>query len=80
MGRIRQYSTLASGTPLSINDSRGRQATGSSAMHTMAERDSNNNARELEAPPVMPTDLVKMRPGVFISEVVDQYRGHLTKH
>jgi hypothetical protein len=44
------------------------------------ERDSNNNARELEAPPVMPADLVKMCPGVFISEVVDQYRGHLTKH
>jgi hypothetical protein len=28
----------------------------------------------------MPTDLVKMRPGVFISKVVDQYRGHLAKH
>jgi hypothetical protein len=28
----------------------------------------------------MPADLVKMCPGVFISEVVDQYRGHLTKH
>jgi hypothetical protein len=45
-----------------------------------AERDSNNNARELEAPPVMPTDLVKMHPGVFISEIVHQYRGHLAKH
>jgi hypothetical protein len=44
------------------------------------ERDSNNNARELEAPPVMPVDLIKMRPDVFISDVVDQYRGHLTKH
>jgi hypothetical protein len=29
---------------------------------------------------MMPADLVKMRPGVFISEVVDQYRGHLAKH
>ncbi len=28
----------------------------------------------------MPVDLVKMRPSVFISKVVDQYRGHLTKH
>jgi hypothetical protein len=28
----------------------------------------------------MPADLVKMRPGVFISEVVDQYCGHLAKH
>ncbi len=29
---------------------------------------------------MMPADLVKMRPGVFISKVVDQYRGHLAKH
>jgi hypothetical protein len=28
----------------------------------------------------MPADFVKMRPGVFISEVVDQYREHLAKH
>ncbi len=49
-------------------------------LQIQAERDSNNNARELEAPLVMPADLVKMRPGVFINEVVDQYRGHLTKH
>jgi hypothetical protein len=49
-------------------------------LQIQAERDSNNNARELEAPPVMPTDLVKMHPGVFISEIVHQYRGHLAKH
>jgi len=49
-------------------------------LQIQAERDSNNNVRELEAPPVMPADLVKMRPGVFISEVVDQYREHLAKH
>jgi hypothetical protein len=28
----------------------------------------------------MPVDLVKMRPGVFISEIMDQYRRHLAKH
>jgi hypothetical protein len=28
----------------------------------------------------MPADFVKMRPSVFINEVVDQYRGHLAKH
>ena len=28
----------------------------------------------------MLVDLVKMRHGVFINEVVDQYRGHLAKH
>jgi hypothetical protein len=42
-------------------------------LQIQAKRDSNNNARELEAPPVM-------RPSVFISEVVDQYRRHLAKH
>ncbi len=49
-------------------------------LQIQAECDFNNNSRELEAPPVMSADLVKMRPGVFISEVVDQYHGHLTKH
>jgi hypothetical protein len=49
-------------------------------LQIQVEHDSNNNARELEAPPMMPADLVKMRPSVFISEVVDQYHGHLAKH
>jgi hypothetical protein len=49
-------------------------------LQIQAERDSNNNARELEAPLVMLADLVKMCLGVFINEVVDQYRGHLAKH
>ncbi len=49
-------------------------------LQIQAERDSNNNARELEAPLVMLVDFVKMRPGVFINKVVDQYRGHLAKH
>ncbi len=49
-------------------------------LQIQAERDSNNNARELEAPPGMPTYLVKMRPNVFINEVVDQYHEHLAKH
>jgi hypothetical protein len=49
-------------------------------LQIQAERDSNNNAKELEAPPVMPADLIKMRPSVFISEIVDQYREQLTKH
>jgi len=34
--------------------------------HVQAERDSNNNARELEAPPVMLADLVKIHPTTFI--------------
>ncbi len=35
MGRIRQYFTMASGTSSLIDDSRGRQVTGSSAIHAM---------------------------------------------
>ncbi len=45
-----------------------------------AECDSNNNARELEAPPVMPADLVKIRPTAFIQDVLDPYRAHFSKH
>ncbi|CAK9208743.1 unnamed protein product [Sphagnum troendelagicum] len=48
-------------------------------LQIQTERDFNNNDKESEAPPVMPTDLIKMRLGVFINEVVDQYRGHLAK-
>jgi hypothetical protein len=50
------------------------------ASQVQAERDSNNNARELEAPPVMPADLVKIRPATFIQDVLDPYRVHLSKH
>jgi hypothetical protein len=45
-----------------------------------AERDSNNNAKELEAPPVMPADLVKIRPAAFILNMLDPYHAHLSKH
>ncbi|CAK9207937.1 unnamed protein product [Sphagnum troendelagicum] len=45
-----------------------------------AERDSNNNARELEAPPFMPADHVKIRLAAFIQDVLDPYRAHLSKH
>jgi len=48
--------------------------------HVQAECDSNNNARELEAPPVMPADLVKIRPVAFIQDVLDPYHAHFLKH
>jgi hypothetical protein len=48
--------------------------------HVQVERDSNNNARELEAPPVMPADLVKIRPVAFIQDMLDPYCAHLSKH
>ena len=44
-----------------------------------AERDGNNNTSKLEAPPVMPAELVKLRTGAFISDVVDPYRQHMMK-
>jgi hypothetical protein len=49
-------------------------------LQVQAERDSNNNARELEAPPVMPMDFVKIRLVAFIQDVLDPYRAHLSKH
>ncbi len=45
-----------------------------------AERDSNNNAWELEAPLVMLADLVKIHPAAFIQDVLDPYRAHPSKH
>jgi hypothetical protein len=44
-----------------------------------AERNSNNNASALEAPPVMPAELSKLRTGAFINDVVDPYRPHVMK-
>jgi hypothetical protein len=47
-------------------------------LQIQAERDSNNNTRK--SPPVMLAELVRIRTGIFIKEVVDQYRFHLGKH
>ena len=33
----------------------------------------------MEAPPVMPVELVKMRTGAFINDVLDPFRQHLKK-
>jgi hypothetical protein len=44
-----------------------------------AERDSANGPARDEAPPVMPIDLVKMRTGKFISDILDPYREHVCK-
>lgn len=45
-----------------------------------AERDGSNNPSELEAPPVMHAELVKLRPATFINQVIDPFRVHLKKH
>ncbi|CAM6069619.1 unnamed protein product [Sphagnum tenellum] len=44
-----------------------------------AEHDSNN-VQESEAPPVMPADLIKIRPAAFIQDVLDPYCAHFSKH
>jgi len=48
-------------------------------LHIQAERDPQNNPRELEAPHVLPHELVKLRHGEFVTDVVDPFRGHLAK-
>jgi hypothetical protein len=44
-----------------------------------AERDGNNNASELDAPPVVPHELVKVAPRHFISDVLNIYRPRLDR-
>jgi hypothetical protein len=44
-----------------------------------AERNHNNATGTIEALPVMPTKLVKMRTCVFISDALDLFRQHLKK-
>ncbi|CAK9222886.1 unnamed protein product [Sphagnum troendelagicum] len=44
-----------------------------------AERDKNNEPLEQDAPPVMPNQIVKLRHGNFIEQVLDPYRNHLSK-
>jgi hypothetical protein len=43
------------------------------------ERDENNEPLEQDAPPVMPNQIVKLRHGDFIEQVLDPYRDHLSK-
>ncbi len=42
-----------------------------------AERNGNNNTSELDAPPVVPHELVKVAPRHFISDVLNIYRPRL---
>jgi hypothetical protein len=44
-----------------------------------AERDKNNELFEQDAPSVMPNQIVKLRHGDFIEQVLDSYRDHLSK-
>ena len=42
-----------------------------------AERDENNLPRDEEPPPVLPHELVKMRPAIFTDNVLNQHRNRL---
>jgi hypothetical protein len=42
-------------------------------------RDGNNNASELDAPPVLSHELVKVAPRHFISDVLNIYRPRLDR-
>ncbi len=42
-----------------------------------AKRDDNNNANELDMPPIVPHGLVKVVPWHFISDMLNVYRPHL---
>jgi hypothetical protein len=44
-----------------------------------AERDENNQPLDHDAPPIMPQQLVTLRPAKFIQEVLDKYRDRLQK-
>ena len=48
-------------------------------LKTQAQRNHNNVARTIEAPLVMPAELVKMRTGAFINDNLDPFRQHLEK-
>ncbi len=45
--------------------------------HVKVEQDDNNNMNELDAPPVVPHEFVKVAPRHFISDVLNMYRAHL---
>jgi hypothetical protein len=44
-----------------------------------AEGNENNELLEQDAPPVMPNQIIKLRHGNFIEQVLDPYRDHLSK-
>ncbi len=43
-----------------------------------AERDSDNRASERDVLPVLPAQLVKLRHGAFLKEVLDVFRQHIS--
>jgi hypothetical protein len=47
--------------------------------HIKSKQDSNNNASELDALPIVPHKLIKVPPQHFILDVLNVYRPHLDR-
>ncbi len=47
-------------------------------MGIKAEREGNNMRVESDAPPVLPAQLIAIRHGKFVSEVVEPYHDHIS--
>jgi hypothetical protein len=43
-----------------------------------AEWDNNNHASERNVPPILPAQLVKLRHGAFLKEVLDPFQQHIS--
>jgi hypothetical protein len=48
-------------------------------MGVKAERDDANVALDGEAPPVLPAQLVNIRPGAFVQDVLEPFRIHIAQ-
>jgi hypothetical protein len=44
----------------------------------MAKRDGDNHALDKDAPPVLPAQQVKLRHGVFLKDVLNLFRQHVS--
>jgi hypothetical protein len=44
----------------------------------MANRDDENRALDKDMPPVLPAQMVKLRHGVFLKDVLDPFRQHVS--
>ncbi|CAK9224790.1 unnamed protein product [Sphagnum troendelagicum] len=48
-------------------------------MGVKAKHDGNNMRLESDAPPVLPAQLIAIRHGKFVSEVLEPYRDHISE-
>lgn len=55
-------------------------STVSKGYQIQAERVAKNKAKELNASKGTPAELVKLRPAIFIREVLGLFHNHISKH